>query len=67
MIKQQIEKYADKIWKFLDEIQVSSVVEIMKSLSMEKQDVLMALRWLACENKIYFLGEKKDCKIKITY
>lgn len=47
MIKQQIEKNADKIWKFLDESQVSSVFEIMKALSIEKQDVLMALGWLA--------------------
>jgi hypothetical protein len=54
MFKSQIEKNA-----------VSSVFEIMKALSMEKQDVLMAVGWLARENKIYFYGEKKDCKIMI--
>jgi hypothetical protein len=67
MIKQQIEKNADKIWKFLDESQVSSVFEIMKALSIEKQDVLMALGWLARENKIYFYDEQKGCKVMIMY
>ncbi|MGC9354668.1 MAG: winged helix-turn-helix domain-containing protein [Mariniphaga sp.] len=67
MIKQQLEKNADKIWKFLDESQVSSVFEIMKALSIEKQDVLMALGWLARENKIYFYGEQKGCKVMIMY
>ena len=67
MIKSQIGKNAGQIWQYLDDNQVSSVFEIMKVLSMEKQDVLMALGWLARENKIYFLGEKKDCKIMIIY
>jgi hypothetical protein len=67
MIKSQIGKNAGQIWQYLDDSQVSSVFEIMKVLSMEKQDVLMALGWLARENKIYFLGEKKDCKIMIIY
>jgi hypothetical protein len=65
MFKSQIEKNAAQIWQYLDENQVSSVFEIMKALSMEKQDVLMAVGWLARENKIYFYGEKKDCKIMI--
>jgi len=55
------------IWQFLDEIQVSSVIEIIKSLSIEKQDVLMALGWLARENKIYFYDEQKGCKVMIMY
>jgi hypothetical protein len=65
MIKSQIEKNAHKIWQFLDESQVSSVFEIEKSLSMQRQDVLMALGWLAREDKIYFIGDKRDSKIMI--
>ena len=67
MIKSQIGKNAGKIWEFLDESQVSSVFEIMKALSMEKQEVLLALGWLARENKIYFSGDQKGCKIMIIY
>ena len=67
MIKSQIGKNAGKIWEFLDESQVSSVFEIMKALSMEKQEVLLALGWLARENKIYFCGDHKGCKIMIIY
>jgi len=67
MFKLQIKKNAEMIWRYLDENQVSSVFEIMKALSMEKQDVLMALGWLACENKIHFLSEDKDSKIINIY
>lgn len=67
MIKLQIGKNAGQIWEYLDENQVSSVFEIMKVLSMEKQDVLMALGWLARENKIHFMGENKDFKMIIIY
>jgi hypothetical protein len=67
MIKSQIRKNAGQIWEFLDESQVSSVFEIMKTLSMEKQDVLVALGWLAHEDKIYFLGGMKGYKVMIIY
>ena len=65
MIKSQIVNNAIKIWQFLDEVQVSSVFEIEKRLQMQRQDVLIALGWLACEDKIYFLGDKKDSKIML--
>lgn len=65
MIKSQIEKNAHRIWKFLDESQVSSVFEIEKRLSIQRQDVLMALGWLAHEDKIYFLGDQKVSKIML--
>lgn len=65
MIKLKIEKNAYKIWQFLDENQLSSVFEIEKRLSMQRQDVLMALGWLAHENKIYFLEDKNNSKVMI--
>lgn len=65
MIKSQIRNNADKIWQFLDEVQVSSVFEIEKQLTMQRQEVLIALGWLAREDKIYFLGNKKDSKIML--
>jgi hypothetical protein len=65
MIKTQIGNNARKILNFLDENQISSVFEIEKQLSMQRQDILMALGWLACEDRIYFIGDKNDCKIMI--
>lgn len=65
MIKSQIGDNASKILQFLDERQLSSVFEIEKQLSMQRQDVLMALGWLAREDRIYFIGNNNDCKIMI--
>ncbi len=67
MIKLQIGTNAGKIWQLIDESQITSVFEIEKALSMQRQDVLMELGWLACENKIHFLSEDKDSKIIIIY
>ncbi len=67
MIKSQIGTNVGKIWQLIDESQITSVFEIEKALSMQRQDVLMALGWLACENKIHFLSEDKDSKIIIIY
>jgi hypothetical protein len=67
MFKSQIEKNADQIWQYLDESQVSSIFEIEKQLDMQRQDLLMAIGWLAREDKIYFLGGMKDYKIMIIY
>lgn len=65
MIKSQIGDNAGKILQFLDERQLSSVFEIEKQLSMQRQDVLMALGWLAREDRIYFIGNENDCRIMI--
>ena len=65
MIKSQIRDNAAKIMLLLDERQLSSVFEIEKQLSMQRQDVLIALGWLAREDRIYFIGNKNDCKIMI--
>lgn len=65
MIKSQIKKNALKIWQFLDKSQISSVFEIEKRLLLQRQDVLLALGWLAREDKIYFLGDQKVSKIMV--
>lgn len=65
MIKSQIESNAKKIWSFLDEKQLSTVSEIEQQLAMPRLDILPALGWLAREDKIYFIGDKTDCKIMI--
>lgn len=67
MIKSQIGTNAGKIWQLMDESQITSVFEIEKALLMQRQDVLMALGWLAHEKKINFLSEDKDSKIIIIY
>jgi hypothetical protein len=64
-MKSIIGNNADKIWRFLDRVQVSSVFEIEKRLSMHRQDILRALGWLAREDKIYFIDDKKDSKIML--
>ena len=63
MIKSQIGINAGKIWQLIDKRQITSVFEIEKALSMQRQNLLMALGWLACENKIHFLSKDKDSKI----
>ncbi len=63
MIISQIGNNAGKIWQFLNETQISSVFEIEKALSMQRQDLLMALGWLAREKKIHFLNKNKDSRI----
>ena len=65
MITSLIRDDAYKILQLLDEIQISSVFDIEKQLSMQKQDVLITIGWLALENRIYFIGDKNDCKIMI--
>ena len=56
-----------KIWQFLDENQLSSVAEVEERLSMKQQDVLIALGWLAREDKIYFCGDKENRKLMPIY
>lgn len=65
MIKSQIESNAKKIWSFLDEKQLSAVSEIEQQLATPRQDIMLALGWLAREDKIYFIGDKTDWKIMI--
>lgn len=65
MMKSIIRNNANKICQFLDRVQLSSAFEIEKQLSMQRQDVLMALGWLAREEKIYFIGDQNDHKIMI--
>jgi hypothetical protein len=64
-MKSIIGNNANKIWQFLDRVQLSSAFEIEKQLSMQRQDILMALGWLAREEKIYFIGDQNDHKIMI--
>lgn len=67
MIKVKIKIDACRIWKFLDENQLSSVAEVAEKLSMDRQDVLLAIGWLAREDKIYFCGNREDRKIMTIY
>ena len=63
MIKPKIEENARKIWQFLNENQISSVIEIEKNLLMQRRDILMALGWLARDEKVFFLDDRNDSKI----
>ena len=63
MIKTQIENNAEKIWEFLNENQISSVFEIEKNLFIQRRDILLAVGWLAREDKLYFLDDHNDSKI----
>lgn len=65
MIKSRIRDDACKILQLLDEIQISSAFDIGKQLSMQRQDILITLGWLAREDRIYFIGDKNDYKIMI--
>lgn len=67
MKKQEIGENAGKIWQFLDTNGQKSFSEIEKALSMKKNDVIIALGWLARENKIFFFEEKNTTLVTLVY
>lgn len=67
MLKSEIGNNAGKIWQFLDTNREKSFSEIEKALSMKKADVLMALGWLARENKIFFFEGKDITLVTLIY
>ena len=67
MLKTEIGNNAGKIWQFLDTNGEKSFSEIEKALSMKKTDVLMALGWLAREDKIFFFEEKNTMRVTLMY
>lgn len=67
MIKPEIGINAGEIWQFIDTNGEKSFSEIEKALSMKKADVLMALGWLARENKIFFFKEKNTMRVSLIF
>jgi hypothetical protein len=67
MLKSKIGTNAGEIWQFLDTKGEKSISEIEKVLSMKKPDVLMALGWLARENKIFFVEENNTTLVILMY
>lgn len=67
MLKSKIGTNAGEICQFLDTNGEKSFPEIEKALSMKKADVLMALGWLARENKIFFFEEKNITLVTLMY
>lgn len=67
MIKTEIERNAHKIQQYLERYEISSAFEIEKALSLQRQQILLALGWLAKENKIFFYGKAKDSQIALVY
>jgi hypothetical protein len=67
MLKSKIGINAGEIWQFLDTNGEKSISEIEKALSMKKNDVLMALGWLAREDKIFFVEDKNDTLVNLIY
>ena len=67
MLKTEIGNNAGKIWQFLDTNGEKSFSEIEKALSIKKADILLALGWLARENKIFFVEEKKSILVTLIY
>jgi len=67
MLKSKIGTNAGEIWQFLDTNGEKSIPEIGKTLSMKKNDVLMALGWLAREDKIFFFEDKNNTLVTLIY
>jgi hypothetical protein len=67
MKKQEIGENAGEIWQFLDTNGETSISEIEKALSMKKNDVLIALGWLAREDKIFFVEDKNNTLVTLIY
>ena len=53
MIKNKIGENAGKVWESLDENGVTSLAELLKLTKLSKQELLLAIGWLAREGKIY--------------
>jgi len=67
MLKSKIGTNAGEIWQFLDTNGEKSISEIEKALSMKKNDVLMALGWLAREDKIFLVEDKNDALVTLIH
>lgn len=67
MLKSQIGTNAGNIWQFLDTNGEKSFSEIEKALSIKNSDVLLALGWLAREDKIFFVEENSTTLVNLIY
>ncbi len=67
MIKSQIGTNAGEIWQFLNKNGDKSIVEIAKAMKMKTNDVLMALGWLARENKVFFYEENEGVFVTLIF
>ena len=67
MIKSQIGTNAGEIWQFLNKNGDKSIVEIAKAMKMKTNDVLIALGWLARENKVFFYEENEGVFVTLIF
>lgn len=59
MEKFRIGENALKIWRLLNVMRVVSFAEISRRLSLTMEEIILAIGWLACENKVC-IEKKKD-------
>jgi predicted transcriptional regulator len=55
MIEVRIRNNADKILKYLKQSNEASINKIRDQCQLQEQEICLALGWMACENKIFFL------------
>lgn len=66
MLKSKIGINAGEIWQFLDKNGEKTFSEIEQALPMEKADTMMAIGWLARENKVSFYEKGDDILVSLV-
>jgi DNA-binding IclR family transcriptional regulator len=66
MVRSQILSNSTKILEYIEQKGEASINEIRDQLNLQKQEVYLAVGWLACEKKVY-LRQDDDRLIVIFY
>ncbi|MEZ5104469.1 MAG: winged helix-turn-helix domain-containing protein [Draconibacterium sp.] len=66
MLKSKIGINAGEIWQFLDKNGEITFSEIEQALPMGKADTMMAIGWLARENKVSFYEKGDDILVSLV-
>jgi hypothetical protein len=66
MIKSELGKIAGKVWQYLGKNGKSEITILPSKLKLESNDLIMALGWLAREDKLLFSQESKKNYVALT-
>jgi hypothetical protein len=61
----QIGEAAGVIWKYLDQHSEATLSELNKATKLSEQLLLMGLGWLAREEKLNFVQNKRSLKVSL--
>jgi len=61
-----IGKNAGIVWRYLSNKRDATITQLIEGTKMSKENVLLAIGWLARENKIIFINGKESTEIKYS-